>query len=422
MGITQSPGTRAHFRVAAIVRLGQSAAGDQHRIAGVKARIAGGFDAAGQIDAADQRIAAQDPAGAGGGERVLVVDAGVADADHHLAGPEVIELERLEARDDAAVVGVNAKSLEVFHDGRSLRRMARQPGDQPLGVERQVVGVHALDLPVGQRRAVLPREPQPQRAQLRVDTGRGVGVGGVRARDARVLADLLLELPPQARHVGDAAEVHEVHARRLIGEHAVDGGEVLLRVELRRRRRRDDEGALRGVELAVGNPEGIAGEDAAVRSVDHRVVMQRVARDMDQLERAAAELHTRAVGDHRARAQRGSAAARRRARRSAHRTPPSSRRSAWSDRSCAARRAGAAARAHWAARASTGPPRRRDRGARGSAAGSRPLRGRCRARPAPRAGRGPTSWGRRRRTPRDRGRRSHGRRRGPDRGTRYQRQ
>src|ERR1700683_4495822 len=102
--------------VAAVVRLGQPAAGHQHGLAALVARIARGFDGAGQVDATDERVAAQDLARPGCGQRVLVVDARVADPDHHLARRQVIERDLLEARHDLACLGMNPECLEPLHD------------------------------------------------------------------------------------------------------------------------------------------------------------------------------------------------------------------------------------------------------------------------------------------------------------------
>ena len=63
------------FGVTAVVGLGQAAAVDQDFLPGLEARVLRGHDFAGEVDAADQRIFAQDLAGAGRRERVLVVDA-----------------------------------------------------------------------------------------------------------------------------------------------------------------------------------------------------------------------------------------------------------------------------------------------------------------------------------------------------------
>ena len=98
--------------IAAIVRLGQPATGREHRIAGAVARIGRGFDHTRKVDAADQRVLAKDTAGARRSERVFVVDVGVLHAHHDLARREVIDRQRLHARDDLPVDLVDAESFE----------------------------------------------------------------------------------------------------------------------------------------------------------------------------------------------------------------------------------------------------------------------------------------------------------------------
>src|SRR5262249_16663501 len=74
-----------------------------------------------------QRIAAQYLAGAGRGEGVLVVDAGVADPDHDVTRGEVVEGQLLEAGEDTSALGVDAECLEAVHGGTalSLRRLSQ---------------------------------------------------------------------------------------------------------------------------------------------------------------------------------------------------------------------------------------------------------------------------------------------------------
>src|SRR5205085_4772380 len=95
------------------------AAGHEHRGAGPVARIARSFDDARQVDTAHQRVAAQDLAGPGRRERVLVVDVGVADPDHDLPGGEVIERDGLEAGGNPAPFGMNAQRLESGSHART---------------------------------------------------------------------------------------------------------------------------------------------------------------------------------------------------------------------------------------------------------------------------------------------------------------
>ena len=46
----------------------------------------------------------------------------------------------------------------------------------------------------------------------------------------------------------------------------------------------DDEGAVWRIQFAIRNAEGIAGENARVRGIDHRVVMQRMSGRVYELE------------------------------------------------------------------------------------------------------------------------------------------
>src|SRR6516165_1502915 len=142
---------------------------------------------------------------------------------------------------------------------------AREPGDQSLGVECQVTGERMLELAVGQARAVIPRQPAPQGQHVGADAGLGIGIAAVCARDAGELGDLRLERDSEARHIGHAAEVHQVDGLGAVGEHAIDGGNVLLGIELRRYRRGGDESAVAGVEGTIRDAEGVAAEDAGMR-------------------------------------------------------------------------------------------------------------------------------------------------------------
>src|SRR5215469_15939000 len=70
---------------------------------------------------------------------------------------------------------------------------AREPGDEPLGIEGEVAGEGVLELAVRQTAAVMARERTPQRQHVDADAPLRVGIGGVCARHAGELADLLLE-------------------------------------------------------------------------------------------------------------------------------------------------------------------------------------------------------------------------------------
>src|SRR5579862_159958 len=126
--------------------------------------------------------------------------------------------------------------------------LALEPRDESLRVESQVSGERLCQLCNGQGAALAPRQAQPQGEHIRANAARRVGIVGVCARDACQLRNLLLEERGETRHPGHAAEVHQVHRFGPIGEHPVDGGNMLCGVELRRHGRGHDERALLGVE------------------------------------------------------------------------------------------------------------------------------------------------------------------------------
>ena len=109
------------------------------------------------------------------------------------------------------------------------------------------------------------------------------------------LVDLALQQGTQAGHFGHAAVVREVHAGRVVREHAVDRCVQRRRVELNGRRRRQDEGALLGVQFAVAQAEGVAGEPAARLRVPDAVVVPGVARGVGEVQRPAGQVQRHAV-------------------------------------------------------------------------------------------------------------------------------
>ncbi len=77
---------------------------------------------------------------------------------------------------------------------------------------------------------------------------------------------------------------------------AIDGGVQGVRIELDRGRGRHDEGARAGIELAIGQAEGVAGETAAAGRVPDRVVMARMAGGVQAGQDTAGQVHFVAVG------------------------------------------------------------------------------------------------------------------------------
>src|SRR5882757_7160099 len=89
--------------------------------------------------------------------------------------------------------------------------------------------------------------------------------------------------------------MHEIHGLGCISGHAIDRSEQLVRVELRRAGRRDDECAVLGIQFAIRNTEGVAGENARMSGIDHRVVMQRMPGCVYELELALPEAEPLAI-------------------------------------------------------------------------------------------------------------------------------
>src|SRR5262245_25307384 len=154
-----------------------------------------------------------------------------------------------------------------------------------------------FQLAVREQTAVTSREAAPQREHVGTDCRYRVGIRRMRARDGRELTDLLLERGGEAWNAGHAAEVHEIDRLGREAQHAVDGGDVLLGIELRRHGGGCDECAVRGVESAIGDAEGVTAEQAGVRPVYDHVVMLRVTWGVDELERTPAEHDALAIGD-----------------------------------------------------------------------------------------------------------------------------
>ncbi|MBW3550183.1 MAG: hypothetical protein KY442_04960, partial [Proteobacteria bacterium] len=98
---------------------------------------------------------------------------------------------------------------------------------------------------------------------------------GMRGGDHRV--DLFDQLARQPRGPGDPAEVGQVHRLGRGVEQARDRCLQRLGLELYRRGGRDHECAVLGVELAVRQPEGVAGEPAAAACVPYAQVVARMA-------------------------------------------------------------------------------------------------------------------------------------------------
>ena len=88
---------------------------DQHLVSLGETGVRAGDHRTGDVDSADQREIADEPTGAGGGERVLVIDAGIRRPDHHFAGAQLVERGLHDAALDLAVVFENPERVELAH-------------------------------------------------------------------------------------------------------------------------------------------------------------------------------------------------------------------------------------------------------------------------------------------------------------------
>src|SRR6516165_6834500 len=177
------------------------------------------------------------------------------------------------------------------------RTDAPEPGHEALGVEREITLEGMFQLAVREKAAVTAREAAPQREHVGTDCRCRVRIRRMRTRAGRKLTDLLFERGGEARDAGHAAEMHEIDRLGREAQHAVDRGDVLLRIELRRHGGGRDECAIRSVESAIGDAEGVAAEQAGVRTVDDHVVMLRMTWGVDELERTPPEHDALAVSD-----------------------------------------------------------------------------------------------------------------------------
>ena len=91
-------GRAGSLRIAAVLRYAEAVAVRDHQIARRETRIGRRLHRADRVDAADAREAPDDAALAGGGKCILEVDAGVRDAQRHVARVEVAVAQFDEAR------------------------------------------------------------------------------------------------------------------------------------------------------------------------------------------------------------------------------------------------------------------------------------------------------------------------------------
>jgi hypothetical protein len=167
-----------------------------------------------------------------------------------------------------------------------------QPDRESLGVEFEVEVEHRER---SARRAACSRARagfQVDLAQARTQRGWRVGAPGRRSASATIASICASSSAAQALHVarpGRAAVVRQVHALRVVREHALHRarsaigsnwiGVLVGMIQAPARR----------VELAVRQAEGVAGEEAAAALVPDAMVVARVARRVEELQRRPAK-------------------------------------------------------------------------------------------------------------------------------------
>ena len=115
------------------------------------------------------------------------------------------------------------------------------------------------------------------------------------ARDGHEVVDGVDHVVGQPGAITHLAIVSQVDLARTKLHQPDDGCLQLAGIELRWRGRRHDPRTARGIELTVGNAEGIAGEDAVGAMVDNGLVMQRVSGRVHAFEHPPGQLESLSI-------------------------------------------------------------------------------------------------------------------------------
>ena len=128
---SQSPLTRAFWRVAAPLRLADAPAGEDHVVARAPRRVGRRLHRAGEIHARDVRIAAHQPPLPVQDQPVLVVQGRVLDRDGDVARRQLLLRQLPDAAADLAVRFLENQRLEHHIPPTIMNRDARGQGDPP---------------------------------------------------------------------------------------------------------------------------------------------------------------------------------------------------------------------------------------------------------------------------------------------------
>src|SRR5262245_17041199 len=170
-----------------------------------------------------------------------------------------------------------------------------QPVLDALAIQLDVVVEQPVALSLVAREAVRVEPGAHHRKHSVPKLARAVRRVAIAQPEVREGEDAFLHLAREPVELRHFRVVRQEYRPRVIRHELVDRVTERFRVEVNRRRGREDEGASVDVEVAVGKAEGIAGKDELVRAVDDAVMVQRMPGRVDQLELAAAERDARAV-------------------------------------------------------------------------------------------------------------------------------
>src|SRR5688572_9665901 len=172
-----------------------------------------------------------------------------------------------------------------------------QPVLDALAVELDVVVEQPVPLAIVPRKAVRVEPARHHGKHAAPKLVRAVRRVAAARAEVRVGEHALLHLARETLEIGDLRVVRQEDRARTVRHEPVHGPAESLGVEVHGRRRREDEGAALDVEVAVGDAEGVAGEDHLVCAVHDAVVVQRVPRRVDHLQLAGPEPDPGAVAD-----------------------------------------------------------------------------------------------------------------------------
>ncbi|CRI64996.1 hypothetical protein THIOKS12210041 [Thiocapsa sp. KS1] len=172
-----------------------------------------------------------------------------------------------------------------------------QPDLQPLRIKLRIQAQQLGDGVVRQRDTVGAGAGDQIGTHGALDAGLAVGVHVVRLGQCDVGegADAGAQVVDQIGGVLDSAVVGEIHGLWCVGHELVEAGEPGIGIEGDRGGRGEQPGAGGGVEFAVGDAEGVAGEEAAAGLVVDAAVVIGVTGRVDEPQRAAGEVEGVAV-------------------------------------------------------------------------------------------------------------------------------